>query len=113
MNHPVEEAAHQASKVPLLVAWAGNGFGLLVAHEKELQVTALVLTILWTLWQWGKSLLQEGRDRSARQKLLARLRGIRTQPAPLNYGDAYSTSPTPLFDDTYPHDQAHHEGKQQ
>ena len=67
MNHQVEEAAHQASKVPLLVAWAGNGFGFLVAHEKELQVTVLVLTILWTLWQWGKSLLQDGRDRAAHQ----------------------------------------------
>lgn len=110
MNHPVEEAAHQASKMPLLVAWAGNGFGFLVAHEKELQVIVLVLTILWTLWQWGKSLLQEGRDRSAHQKLLAKLGGIRTRPAPLTYGDAYSTSPTPRFDDTYPN-QAHHEGK--
>lgn len=112
MNHPVEEAAHQASKVPLLVAWAGNGLGFLVAHEKELQVTVLVLTILWTIWQFGKSLLQEGRDRSAHQKLLAKLSGIKTQPAPLSADERHATSPTPLFDDTHPHDQAHHEGKQ-
>lgn len=117
MNHPVEEAASQAvqhvSKIPTIVAIFGNGVAFLAEHDKELQAISLSLTILWILWQWGRSLMQDARDLSEHRKLLAKLGGMKTQPAELTPEERHATSPTPLFDDTYAPDQAHHEGKQQ
>jgi len=117
MNTPVEEAASQAArhvnKVGVAVSWAGNGVAYLTVHQAELQTLAIVLTILYTVWQFGRDYLRERRERSTQSKLVAwaRGQGMRTQPAELTPEQRHATSPTPLFDDTYAPDQAHHEGK--
>lgn len=122
MNTPVEEAASQAvhhvNKVGVAVSWAGNGVAYLTVHQAELQTLAIVLTILYTAWQFGRDFLRDRRDRlvsdAARKvEAWARGQGMRTQPAALTPEERHATSPTPLFDDTFSPDQAHHEGKRQ
>ena len=117
MNTPVEEAASHAvshiNKVGLTVSWAGNGVAYLTVHQDDLQTLAIVLTILYTAWQFGRDILRDRRDRVAQSKLIAwaRGQGMRTQPAQLSPEERHATSPTPLWDDTYTPDQGHHEGK--
>ena len=103
MPIPAEEVASQAvsqvSKMPTLVAIFGNGVAFLADHDKELQAISLTLTILWIIWQWGRSLLQDRRDRRisrAARKVEAWARGQGLQ-----------TDPSPLDDDP----QEHHRGK--
>jgi hypothetical protein len=100
MTHPAEEAAsHAAShinKVGLTVSWAGNLVGYLTVHQAELQTLAVVLTILYTAWQFGRDVLRDRRDRAMQGKLVAwaRGQGMRTKPAQLSPEASYSTSPS-------------------
>lgn len=90
MNHPVEDAAsHAAShinKVGLIGSWAGNGVAYLTVHQDDLQTLAIVLTIIYTAWQFGRDIIRDRRDRMAQSKLIAwaRGQGMRTQAAPLD-----------------------------
>lgn len=94
MNTPVEEAASTAvshvNKVGVALSWAGNGAGgvisYLTAHESELQVVALLLTIAYTVWQFGRDFARDQRDRSTQSKLVAwaRRQGMRTEQGPLD-----------------------------
>lgn len=125
MNHPVEEAASRAAshinKVGLTVSWAGNGvsgfMSYLNGHQTDLQTLALILTITYTLWQFGRDMLRDylktKREKIAHSKLLERIKAMQTRPAQLTPEERYASSPTPLFDETYPPNQDHHEGKRQ
>lgn len=107
MNHPVEEAAsqtvHHVNKVGVAVSWAGNGVAYLTVHQAELQTLAIVLTILYTAWQFGRDILRDRRNKRSLSKVeeWARRHGMRTKPADLTPEQRHATSPTPLFDDTY------------
>ena len=96
MNHPVEEAAshaaHQINRVGLIGSWAGNGVAYLTVHQAELQTLALLLTISYTAWQFGRDILRDRRDKVAQSKLIAwaRGQGMRTQTTPLDDAPAGS-----------------------
>ena len=118
MAHPAEQAASAASAssvnwAGIGVSWAGNGLGYLTVHQADVQTVVLMLTGAYTLWQFARDWIKDKRDRDGLAKLAAwaRRNGMQTAPAPLTPDQRHSTSPTPLWDDTYPHDQKHHEGK--
>ena len=90
MNHPAEEAASHAvsgiNKVGLSVSWAGNGIAYLTVHQAELQTLAIVLTILYTAFQFGRDILRDARDKRAARRVeeWARGQGMRTAPSELD-----------------------------
>jgi hypothetical protein len=68
----------------IALAWLGNWLAYLADHEHELQAILLVLTILWTLWQWGASIIDRMRQSEAHRKLLDKIGAMRTKPTPLD-----------------------------
>ena len=102
------------------------GFGLTIADLNAwLTLLGGLFTVVYgalKLWDWFEDRRRKRQDWRERDELRASerrtLEGLYrkvsawpTRPAVLSPEEAHRTRPTPLFDDTYPHDQRHHEGK--
>ncbi len=136
MNHPVEEAASQASSwslATLTKIGAGTGFTVGIGTINEwLAMSGGILTVIYgalKIIEWFEDRGRKRQDWRERDEMRASerktLEGLyrkvgswRTKPgqlapAELTPEERYASSPTPLFDETYPPNQDHHEGKRQ